>query len=121
MSKAQAQVLLFITVLALLCVLIWTPARAQLSLPPEQYDHTPKMPVTVERVTKDQLLAQCYTATKSSLGCAFPSSTSCRIIIVDDAAMRADGRGWTYELMFRHERAHCNGWPQAHPNLRYVQ
>ena len=44
------------------------------------------------------------------------SLDSCRIILIDDAVMKA--RGWTTELLLRHEIGHCNGWPGNHPGER---
>jgi hypothetical protein len=35
-------------------------------------------------------------------------------ILVDDAVMKA--RGWTTELLLRHDR--CNVWPSDHPGQR---
>jgi hypothetical protein len=88
-------------------------------LPPAEFDRPYNGKITIETVTKDQLLAQCTSATRSSLGCSFPGPKSCRIILVDEASMRAVG--WTVEAMLRHERAHCNGWTQDHPGKRPYQ
>jgi hypothetical protein len=87
-----------------------------LHLPPVEYDYPYKGKLTIERVTPEQLRARCTAATVISLGCAFPSAYSCLILLVDDASIRA--RGWTRELMLRHEIAHCNGWPDDHPGMR---
>jgi hypothetical protein len=98
-------------------LLFVTPCLAQqLHLPPVEYDRPYNGKLTVERVTPEELRAQCASAVQSSLGCSFPRANSCRIILVDEALIRAVG--WTVELMLRHERAHCNGWPQSHPGKR---
>jgi hypothetical protein len=98
-------------------LLFVTPCLAQqLHLPPVEYDRPYNGKITIETVTNAQLRAQCANANMSSLGCAFPGLNSCRILLVDEASIRAVG--WTVELMLRHERAHCNGWPQSHAGKR---
>ena len=98
-------------------LLFVTPCLAQqMYLPPVEYDKPYPGKIAVETVTTTQLLTQCANATQSSLGCAFPGADRCRNILVDEASMRAVG--WTLEAMLRHERAHCNGWPQSHPGKR---
>lgn len=94
------------------------PATAQipLHLPPVVYDQPYKGRLTTEIVTPEQLRTRCYNATLRSLGCAFPGSNNCHIIMLDEA--RINAAGWTVELMLRHERAHCNGWTQDHPGKR---
>jgi hypothetical protein len=101
-------------------LLFVTPCLAQgLHLPPVEYDKPYPSKITVETVTNAQLRAQCANATQSSLGCAFPGPDRCRILLVDEASIKAVG--WTLELILRHERAHCNGWPQSHVGKRPYQ
>lgn len=90
--------------------------QTNLHLPPLEYDFPYKGKLAIETVTREQLLARCASAHQGSLGCAFPGSGNCRILLVDDATMKAVG--WTRELMLRHETAHCNGWPQSHVGWR---
>ena len=104
---------LLTTAATLLCV---TPCLAQMHLPPVEYDKPYPGQLTVEEVTSAQLRTRCVSATQSSLGCAFPGKDKCHILLVSEASMRAVG--WTVEAMLRHERAHCNGWPQSHPGRR---
>ena len=92
------------------------PSPSQMYLPPAEFDRHYDGKLTVETVTSERLRTQCANATQSSLGCAFPGPNRCRIILVDEASIRAVG--WTLEGMLRHERAHCNGWPQSHPGKR---
>jgi hypothetical protein len=93
-----------------------SPPPSTMYLPPVEFDRPYTGKITVETVTKDQLLAQCAAATQRSLGCSFPIPGRCRIILVDEASIKAVG--WTVEAMLRHERAHCNGWTQDHPGKR---
>jgi hypothetical protein len=88
----------------------------RMHLPPVEYDKPYDGKITIETVTNEQLRARCAAASQSSLGCAFPGANSCRILLVDEATMKA--AGWAVEVMLRHERAHCNGWPQSHPGRR---
>lgn len=106
--------------------LVWSawPAHAQmynqpqtnLHLPPVEYDRPYEGDLTVETVNNAQLRARCASASQWSLGCAFPGVNSCRILLVNEEAMKAGG--WPRDLMYRHERAHCNGWPQSHVGKR---
>lgn len=92
--------------------------RRYVTIPPPEYDYPYKGKLVVQTVTLEQLREQCSVATAMSLGCAFPSANSCRIILIDEYYIAA--RGWTKELMMRHELAHCNGWPGDHPGARKV-
>jgi hypothetical protein len=98
--------------------MFYPPSMRQvpLHLPPVKYDKPYTGKLTIERVTIEQLLARCTNANVRSLGCAFRSAADCLILLVDDASIKA--AGWTYELMLRHETAHCNGWPASHPGIR---
>src|SRR5262245_51329730 len=55
-----------------------------------------------------ELRAECRGMKPCTLACAYPRADSCRIILVDDAVMKARGR--TTELLRRHEIGHCSGW-----------
>jgi len=48
-------------------------------------------------------------ADKWILACAIPSKKMC--IVIWPKALPRDGPLW------RHELAHCNGWPQSHPRF----
>ena len=107
---------IILVVIAVLAIIANTKAHAQMHLPPVEFDHPYPGKLTVEVVTRAQLLATCSSAFASSLGCAFPGKDRCHIKLLDEESMRAVG--WTVEAMMRHERAHCNGWPQSHPGRR---
>jgi hypothetical protein len=132
--------LFFAVLLALfMCVALWGAAQAQqyvpmfyppsvrdekpsllprvpLYLPPIEYDYPYTGKLTIERVTSEQLMARCSAATAISLGCAFSGSGNCFVLLVDDTSIKA--LGWTYDLLLRHELAHCNGWPAYHPGKK---
>jgi hypothetical protein len=41
----------------------------------------------------------------------------CEIVIADDDILK--DAGWTFEIVKRHEEAHCGGWPND-PSRRKV-
>jgi len=42
------------------------------------------------------------------LGCAMIYSFGCMVFILNDSILQA--KGLEYDIVYRHERAHCNGW-----------
>jgi hypothetical protein len=88
-------------------------------LPPKEFDkpYTGWGDLIVRRVAQDEIREACPNAAGTSrrplLGCALPPRTDgkggdCFIYIVDDETLvkqRMD-----YDTVYRHERAHCNGW-----------
>ena len=98
--------------------------RSKNHLPPEEFDHEYKGQLTVIRGTQDDLRAACAGAFKpgySAIGCAkrrfdgaFFDADACTVYIVNDAALRS--LNWDYEVVLRHERAHCNGWHHEPPS-----
>jgi|EndMetStandDraft_2_1072991.scaffolds.fasta_scaffold124728_1 hypothetical protein len=94
-----------------------TAPRPPLHLPPVIYDHPYKGKLTIETVTREELMTQCAgVATTTTLGCASWRGDRCHIRLLADEIIKA--AGWTRELMLRHEIAHCNGWPADHPGKR---
>jgi hypothetical protein len=76
-------------------------------LPPVQYDFQPNIPVIEKIVTFDEVQKYCTGALilvpgQYFVGCSKVIDGKCYIVRVDDA------------VVARHERAHCNGWPQSH-------
>jgi hypothetical protein len=53
-----------------------------------------------------------------ALGCSvrYPNPDRCYITIATDDIIRKTLLN--YEIILRHEVAHCNGWPQNHPDGR---
>jgi hypothetical protein len=43
-------------------------------------------------------------------------ATECIVYIANDDIL--EKAGWSYDILMRHERAHCHGWPQSHPGAR---
>jgi len=82
-------------------------------LPPEEFDHEFKGELTVKRGTQQELRIACpntFRPGNLALGCAlrYLSGAACVIYIVNDSTLQF--ANWDYEIVLRHERAHCNGW-----------
>jgi hypothetical protein len=72
--------------------------------PPARYDK-PAFNVAVQHASKSQIKRFC--GNPFALGCAYAHSKGCTIIV-------PPGTG-TESMLYRHERAHCNGWAKSHP------
>jgi len=82
-------------------------------LPPPEFDREYDGMLTVVRGTQQQLREACPNSFKPSnlaIGCAKPmfGGGTCIVFILNDAGLQMIG--WDYEIVFRHERAHCVGW-----------
>jgi hypothetical protein len=55
-----------------------------------------------------------------TLGCAYssPDKSECVVIMAEDGIIY--DAGWTRELVWRHERAHCLNWGNDHKGARPV-
>src|SRR5262249_28871030 len=86
-------------------------------LPPEEFDHEYKDgPLKVIRGTQSEVREGCRNAFRPNapaIGCAMRYPTSCVIYILNDSGLQS--LNWDFEIVLRHERAHCNGW--HHPQL----
>lgn len=76
-------------------------------LPPPEYDYPPRQKVQVLEGTHSEIqrvcrLASRYGGPRSILACSIPNNRIC--IIVWPKGKHRSGPLW------RHERAHCNGW-----------
>jgi hypothetical protein len=93
----------------------WEETMPAVMVLPTQYDHPPSIPVIDKVMSRDEVTALCSAKAHRALpagewfnGCSAIVAGKCYIWRVDDAAV------------FRHERAHCNGWPYNHPPyMRY--
>ena len=87
-------------------------AATSIQAPPARYDHPPKIQMKVMEAPPSQLrrvcrLASGYRGGGTILACSMPGKSRC--IIIWPAGEKRAG------LLWRHERAHCNGWPAHHP------
>lgn len=90
-------------------------------IPPKLYDHDPNRPWTVIHVSIDVRNALCQA---SDIGCSIPMlNGKCVVVLPDWDQIKLEGRevfagsGKPQKVtdefaghLFRHERAHCNGW-----------
>jgi hypothetical protein len=90
-------------------------------LPPAEFDHD-KYPGTIDvrRVDLEQLSTECRidqlggantkTACSRRYGLQY-----CVIVIAHDYILNT--QGVSYDAIYRHERAHCNGWHHANETV----
>jgi hypothetical protein len=99
-------------------------------LPPVEYDKPFAGTYSEIRVGAVIMATVCpKTPWPVTLGCAIHNTkrdstgerivapaTECVVYIADDDILAR--AGWSYDILMRHERAHCHGWPQSHPGAR---
>jgi hypothetical protein len=93
-------------------------------MPPPEYDKPfTAGPVIVVRGDEKLMSQLCpKTSFPVTLGCrVFLSNVpnSCFIVIAKDDILKTYG-GWTYEMVHRHEIAHCSNWSANHPGARSI-
>src|SRR5262249_43508125 len=120
-------------------VLATTAAHAQVSevnrwkpvLPPPAYDRPFDGPTIIIRGDAALMKQLCpKTSYPITLGCQrfltdiadavtpTPLGKTCIVVIAKDEILQAEG--WSYEVVKRHEVAHCAGWPSNHLGARPV-
>jgi hypothetical protein len=87
--------------------------RAYNHLPPVEFDYTFEGELKIVRGTQSDLRAACPNAFKPgniAIGCArrMLGGASCIIYMLNDNGLQSIG--FDYEIVFRHEQGHCNGW-----------
>jgi hypothetical protein len=87
--------------------------RERQGLPPAEFDRDFTGTIKIVRLNDAGLRAACphqFPAGHYAIGCAeyYAGSDICTVYILDDMALHA--LGWDYDIVFRHERAHCLGW-----------
>jgi hypothetical protein len=87
--------------------------RSKNYLPPPEFDHPYKGEMKIIRGTQQELRAACPTSFKpgnNALGCMkmHLEGMPCVVYILNDIGLQMTG--WDYDIVFRHERAHCLGW-----------
>src|SRR5262249_44132906 len=124
---------------AALAILLPATAHAQVSeanrfkpvLPPVEYDHAFNGPTIIVRGDATLMKQLCpKTSYPVTLGCQrflsdiadavtpTPLGKTCIVVIAKDEILQAEG--WSYEVVKRHEVAHCAGWPSNHLGARPV-
>jgi len=124
-------------VFGLLAVLIASSCASAATAAPLPRKPTSIAPAEYDRAYKGGKLTIVTVATRAELLAACPSLTSptllacsrhhpgyggadayCRITILQDSVLKA--RGYSRELVLRHEYGHCNGWSADHPGARRI-
>jgi hypothetical protein len=113
----------------LIFLLLASPAHAAdrwFGAPPDEYEHMDYMgELSIVRPHTTQEFKQLCTQFGATFACSRiwkPIATwagRCQIVIVDDWLLQA--ARWSYEGALKHEMAHCNGWPEDHPGMRWVR
>jgi hypothetical protein len=99
-------------------------------LPPIEYDRPFAGKYSEIRVGADVMAIVCpKTPFPVTLGCVVSNikwdgermvvpATECIVYIAADDILKK--AGWSYDILMRHERAHCNGWPSSHAGARML-
>jgi len=104
--------------IAWLWLFTW-PAYAIQVEPPAYYDHEFAGEVIVTEISMEQRLRKICEGFganfqgQAGMACAFTLRGKCFIFTLSDRELEL----WNYDAktVLRHERAHCNGWPNDHP------
>jgi hypothetical protein len=122
----------------LACALAIAPIAAQAQtltnpigptiLPPEEYDKPYPGKLILVRGDAEYMRAVCPTTSYLvTPGCSYRlaggASGACLVVIADEETLkvaqhRIGGHTWTYDIIFRHEVGHCNGWSANHEGAR---
>jgi hypothetical protein len=78
-----------------------------LYLPPARFDHPFAGTIEMKWTTSEQI--QVYCPGTDGVACILSSSPEHCVIAFNVDYMIE------YDLIMRHERGHCNGWPSTHP------
>jgi hypothetical protein len=87
--------------------------------PPPEYDYPHKGVVEIHRgfdTRSMRRLCPGLEHLKIILGCANNLGDKCLVAINSDDFLKL--MGVTFDQVYRHEQAHCNGWPPDHSNPR---
>jgi hypothetical protein len=90
-------------------------------LPPVEFDKPYTGKLKVIRGDAFLMSKLCpKTSYPVTLACAYtsPDQSQCIIIIATDDIIHASG--WSVEIVFRHERGHCESWDHTHRGARPV-
>jgi len=86
------------------------PIRDPQIMPPPEFDYEYSGHMTITRGDEASIRTECWG--KSGIACAIRvSAETCFVWITDDDVL--ERRRLSYDMVLRHERAHCNGW--KHP------
>lgn len=86
-------------------------------IPPIEYDYEPAQYKVTRIESAAELPSNCQKPLPGNvvLACADIYAKPCHIYILNDEELKR--LGWNFELVLRHEWAHCGGWPANHPGI----
>jgi hypothetical protein len=88
-------------------------------IPPAEYDHPFQGVVMITRLDRAALIKRCVLP--NAWGCAHHNGPSCEVTIgIDEMLVTTTGIRVPWQDIYRHEIAHCNGWPAHHPMIPRV-
>ena len=83
--------------------------------PPAIYDHVYNGPIIVQTLSADEVAKVCKNTNAMACILFFPNFPGDKCFMVLPKIGKGGVTAKTYELLLRHETAHCNGWPNNHP------
>jgi hypothetical protein len=90
-------------------------AQQEKLLPPAEYDHDYDGELLLVRMAAEDISIVCKRALAPgqtlTLGCSQSIGRSCRVMIAKDEELKQ--HGLDYDIVYRHEVGHCNGWKHA--------
>lgn len=85
--------------------------------PPARYNHTFQGKLQVMEVTRPWLVYYCGAMAQACAPVGGERKGLCTVTLPKIGTRFIEGKvdleGW--KALYRHERAHCNGWPANHP------
>ncbi len=79
--------------------------------PPPHYNHPYRGPVVETVLSLAQARAMCRRRGVASDACSWVRKGTCYIVLPKGGPVKS------LAPYRRHEIAHCNGWPESHPNF----
>jgi len=84
------------------------------TIPPKLYDHPYAGNLEMVRIAVEDIPEVCPNV-RTTIGCTFPYLRENRCVVALIAPELAEQRmHLPYEIILRHELAHCSGWPADH-------
>ena len=108
--------------IVLYLMLVMTPVAiaavpSNVAKPPARYDHSFKGRLQVMEVSRPWLVYYCGPMAQACAPVGGEKPGLCTIVVPKLGTRFIEGKvdldGW--KSIYKHERAHCNGWPANHP------
>ena len=87
-------------------------------LPPKEFDHKYDGELTIKYMIPEDIHRLCNPALnvkgQQALACTRADFKPNRCTIYMMTAQELEKRGWSYDIVLRHEIGHCNGWHHSY-------